>query len=318
MRSALERQLRWSNVAFAVTFGLLVVLGGWWIVLIYRLVNENYALRLELEGATPELLADLERHRLMVMGESSVLMLLGLVLVGLAYRYAQVERAQIRRLEGLLAASTHELKTPVAGVRALLESLETGVLPPDRMAPHLRAGLASLGRLEHLIEGILAYQSAIARPKLELRAWELGDLVAEVVGHRITEGSGETIDCDLGDAEQAQVYANADAVRVVLENLLDNARKYGGTQPVRVGARVEAAHVHVTVTDSGAGFPPQDAEIMFEPYVRGSAGQRRHGTGLGLYIARTMARAMAGDLRGASEGPGTGATFTLTLNRADA
>lgn len=311
-RSPSER-LRLSNAAFVVTFGLLLLLAGWWTVLISRLVNENYALQVEVHGESPEAIAQHDRRRFMMLGETGMLSILALSLVALAYRYAEAERRQIRRLEGLLAASTHELKTPVAGVRALLESLQSGVLPPDKMAPHLTRGLGSVSRLEHLIEGILAHQALVARPSGDAEPIGLRALVDEVVQHRSEELPGEVVVVE-GDAPPAR--GRADAVRVVLENLLDNARKYGGDKPVRVRIEGVGSVVRLAVIDEGAGFSPGDAELMFEPYERGTAGQRRHGTGLGLYIARTLARGMGGGLEARSAGPGSGATFTLTLRRA--
>jgi two-component system sensor histidine kinase KdpD len=301
-----------------VTFLLLATLGGWWTVLIYRLVEENHAQRVELYGATPEVEAEHDRKRLMLLGESAFMSFLGLSVVWLAGGSVRQERAGMRRLEGMLAASTHELKTPVAGVRALLESLASGVLPPERMAPHVARGLEACMRLEHLIEGILAYQSAVARPggDVEIRAVE--SWIDPVLAHRVSDGIEDHVAVDLGAAASVPVRATPGVVRVVMENLLDNARKYGGDAPVRVYARVAPDAVLLEVSDEGEGFPPEDAEALFEPYQRGRAQDARHGTGLGLYLARTLARGIQGDLSASSRGPGTGATFTFSMRRADA
>ena len=313
---SVEQQLRWSNWAFAATFALLVLLGGWWIVLIFQLLEENTALRILVQGDTPELQLEHHRRRVMLAGESTLLSILAVSLVGLAYRYAIAERGQIRRLEGVLAASTHELKTPVAGVRALLESLESGVLPPERMAPHIGRGLESLSRLEHLIEGVLAYQSAVARERVSVVVRPLEDWVEEFLTHREGEGGDDHLTVELGAGGAEAVCAERDAFRVVLDNLLDNAHKYGRGAPVVLRTRVEGNFVHLEVVDGGEGFQPEEGLTLFEPYQRGSAGQRRHGTGLGLYIGRTLARAMGGELGATSPGPGQGATFTLTRRRA--
>ncbi|HNH49851.1 MAG TPA: ATP-binding protein, partial [Myxococcota bacterium] len=77
-------------------------------------------------------------------------------------------------------------------------------------------------------------------------------------------------------------------------------------------------HVHwveLWVQDHGSGFPAEEAELLFEPYQRGQSGQPRHGTGLGLYLARSLARSMGGELRATSPGIGKGATFHLRLLR---
>lgn len=311
-----ERRRRWSNIAFTVAFGLLAAMGVWWTVLIHRLAAQNAELEVQLWGATSDVLADLERKRWMLMGEGSFLVLLALVVVGLAWRSARAEREQIRRLEGMLAASTHELKTPVAAVRALLESMQRGVLPPERQGPHVSAGLASLARLEHLIEGILAYQSVLAKPEPRLVALPLEEHVWPALDARAAENPEERLDVELGPAGEVEVLANRDAMRVILDNLLDNAARYGKGGAVHLRARAEGEQVCLDVRDEGEGFATPDRAAIFEPYERGSASRSARGTGLGLFISRTLARGLGGELTAASPGPGQGATFTLCLRRA--
>jgi signal transduction histidine kinase len=302
-----------ANAAYVVTLALLALLGSWWTVLIARLVDEVHGLQLELYGPTAEVMAEYGRKRLMLVGESVTLTLLAVALAGFVVRYARHERAQVRRLEGVLAASTHELKTPIAGVKALLESLRTGVLPPAQMAPYLDKGLAATERLEHLVEGILAYQAAVARGPRGVEVRPLGAWVDSVLEHRFDDVGSGKVRVELGASEPTPVRAASDPFRVILENLLDNAQKYGGDAPVVLRARLDGDRVGLDVTDTGVGFRPEDADAIFEPYERGGGAERRHGTGLGLYIARTLARSLEGDLRAESPGEGRGATFTLWL-----
>lgn len=299
-----NRVREWSNLAFAGVIGLLVPLGLWWTVLIGRLVNENHDLRVLSEGDTPEMRAEHDRRRLMVWGESGTMAVLSVSAVALSYAMAQRERQQLRRLEGILAASTHELKTPVAGIRALLESIQSGVLPPDRMGPHLGRGLQSCARLEHLVDGVLTWQRALASPENAAANAETRSLAAWLEPLLPTDA------LELEDAGAVPVHTSPDALRVIVENLWENATKYGGER-IRVAAAVRGPDVAVTFQDDGIGFNPDDCERLFEPYQRLHTHTR--GTGLGLYIARVLARAVGGDLHAASRGPGTGATFTLTL-----
>lgn len=315
-RFEIGRHAPWSNAAWAITFVLLAALGGWWTVLISRLVEEGHAHQIALHGDTPEVDAEYARKRRMLVGESAFMSVLALSLVWLAWRSVQVERAGMRRLEGVLAASTHELKTPVAGVRVLLESLQSGVLPADQAGPYLERGIDACDRLEHLIEGVLTYQAAMALPDAGVEVRPLGEWLGPVLAHRRADGIDQQVDLDLGAAGEVPVRAARDAVRVVFENLLDNARKYGAG-PVRIEAGVAGAEVRVDVIDRGEGFPPDEAEALFEPYQRGREAGTRHGTGLGLYLARTLVRNLGGDLTAASVGIGQGATFTVRLRRGD-
>lgn len=315
------RRLRWWDTGFAVAFALLGLLGGWWTILIRRLVDRNYLLASSIYGASPDLQAEHSRQQWMIFGESGLLLALALALVALAWRQAQAERAQARRLEGMLAASTHELKTPVAAIRSLLETMQSGVLPPERAGPYLARGLESCARLEHLVESVLSYQAAMAGAQAP-EPVAAGALVEPVLQHRRETVPGERISYAPGAAAQIPVLAAADAVRVILENLFDNAAKYGdatkpgAAQGVEVEVVAAGAMVEIRVSDRGQGFAPGEAEALFEPYQRGKAGQRRHGTGLGLYLARGLARSAGGDLVAESAGPGRGATFTLRLRRA--
>ena len=312
-RNPQERRLLYWNIGFAVVFGLWGLLGAWWTILIQRLVEENHILKISVYGQSPELVAEYDRQLWMMLGESGTLLFLSVVLVSFAFLQARRERIQIRRLEGVLTASTHELKTPVAAVRGLLESLQSGVLPAERAGPYLSRGLESCSRLEHMIEAILAYQAALARP-VPLQVRTLGAWVLPVVEHRQSSEPSEKISLELGGMASVDVFAAEDNIRVILENLLDNARKYG-TGEVRIWAERagERGVIWLHVQDQGLGFEPAEAERIFEPYERGTAGQRRHGTGLGLYIARRLARALGGELSARSEGPGKGACFSVRL-----
>lgn len=294
----------WSNRAFALVLVLLVPLGLWWTVLIARLVNENHDLRVAMEGDTQSVREDHDRRRRMLWGESGMMALLSISVVGLSYATAARERQQLRRIEGILAASTHELKTPLAGVRALLESLSSGVLPPEKMAPHVERGLEGCERLEHLVDAVLTWQAVAANPEqpgLKVETRPLGEWLAFLPQGAALED---------GPLDGLPVLASPDAIRVILENLIDNARKYGGNT-IQVRAERHSDGVNVRVQDDGIGFEDGDAERLFEPYQRLNAQTR--GTGLGLYISRSLARAMGGDLTATSAGPQRGSTFTLLL-----
>jgi len=101
-------------------------------------------------------------------------------------------------------------------------------------------------------------------------------------------------------------------VRVVLENLLDNARKYGGGK-VELSDVTHGAKWRLEVKDQGQGFLMTDAERLFEPFERGGGTGVAHGSGLGLYISRQLARRMQGELTATSDGLGKGSTFALEL-----
>jgi signal transduction histidine kinase len=251
------------------------------------------------------------RRTVMLVGEST---LLGLLLSGslvVLFLLAQRRKQQREDMEKLLQFTSHEFKTPVAGVKGLLQSLAIGSIPEAQRAELIQLGQIECDRLEHLAETILAYQRAMSRePREGVRPLDAGRFVADLLAHRArTSSSGSA---EVGEIADSLVLADRDGLRVILENLLDNAHKYGGGS-VRLSASVDGGHWRLDISDSGRGFDPGTAEKLFDIHNRGSGEGVTHGAGLGLAIARQLARRMGGDITASSAGPGQGAVFRVSL-----
>jgi len=121
------------------------------------------------------------------------------------------------------------------------------------------------------------------------------------------------------DERDLRAMCDPNALHIVLENLTDNALKYGG-EPPRVVVRVQQSEgrVLVAVEDQGIGFAPEKADSLFVPFRRALDGKEtvQHGTGLGLSIARALVGRMGGELTAHSQGPGRGSRFTIALSEA--
>ena len=313
---------RVEYVAAGFVLAALTTLAAWWSIFFRRTIAveaglSHELLELRLSGH-PEAIAQAsksidertQRLMLMVTGETAVFvagLALGIVSLVLVARRRRQAR---QRMEQLLRLTSHELKTPIAGVRALLQSLQLGSVPEEQRAQFVQMGIAETDRLEHLAETILAYQRAVTRGEQALEAHSALAMLDEVLEHRKKTGVVETV--VRGEVQAAQVRADRDGFRVILENLLDNARKYGGGKST-VAARVDGRRWKLSVSDAGQGFEPQDANRLFDPFRREKMKSVTHGSGLGLSIARQLARQMGGDLTARSEGPQKGATFELQL-----
>jgi signal transduction histidine kinase len=121
---------------------------------------------------------------------------------------------------------------------------------------------------------------------------------------------------DLDDeAEGWLAIADPDQLDQVLWAVLDNSVRYGGGTPIRarVSARPDDERLAVTIADHGPGVRPEDRDRIFDRYERGAAGARIEGTGLGLYVSRSLCQAMAGDLVLDPPRDGEGAAFTVLL-----
>jgi len=258
-----------------------------------------------------EIAARHDRRNVMLVGESTLLALMLSGSLVVLFLLAQRRKQQREDMEKLLQFTSHEFKTPVAGVKGLLQSLAIGSIPEAQRAELLKLGQIECDRLEHLAETILAYQRAMSRdPRAGAQPIDAAKFIAELLAHRERTAVGGNVEVTSIDA--VQVLADRDGLRVILENLLDNAHKYGGGS-VRLAAATGDGRWRLEIRDQGRGFEPQIAEKLFDLHHRGSGEGVTHGAGLGLAIARQLARRMGGDIAAYSAGAGHGAVFTVTL-----
>lgn len=242
------------------------------------------------------------------------------VLVGAMFVVARALRDQAelhRRQESFLATVSHELKSPLASLRLSLETLSLRDPPPEHRAQLVERLLQDLARLERLIGNILdtsrlAEPAIRTSPELLTVLEEVHAAIADVAMHAAE--SQTTITADVPDS--LTIYADRDAVRTVLSNLLQNAVRAAAGGQVVVSARAHSGRAHIDVRDNGTGFTPSQAAHLFEKFYR-PHGAPRGGTGLGLYLVRRYATLDGGTVGASSEGPGLGACFTVEWPLAD-
>lgn len=229
----------------------------------------------------------------------------------LAHRLETTEQTR-RQLTSDLA---HQLRTPVASISATVEAVREGVLPVDDET------MSTLGeqsrRLGRLVDDLEVVSRAEER-QLLLTPEPIA--VAELVESGVAaqrerfRAAGVELSSSVAPGIPT-VSVDPDRIHEVIANLLDNAQRHtpvGGT--VTVTARPGAGDRHDTavieVTDSGRGFPDDEAERVFDRFQKAADSP---GSGLGLTIARAIIEAHHGTLTAHSAGPGQGATFTITL-----
>src|SRR5687768_9806980 len=226
-------------VVLGVTLMLTASLVFWWTILLRGELRNNEFLERELLAAQThlttaqvaerqaEIASHHDRRKVMLVGESTLLALLLSGSLVVLFLLAQRRRQQREDMEKLLQFTSHEFKTPVAGVKGLLQSLAIGSIPESQRAELIRLGQIECDRLEHLAETILAYQRAMSRePREGLQPLDAAQFVADLLVHRARTSSAGQI--DPASIQAVQVLADRDGLRVILENLLDNAHKYGG------------------------------------------------------------------------------------------
>ncbi len=231
---------------------------------------------------------------------------------------------EIRRNEqhdSFINAVTHELKTPIASIRLYLETLQSREVGDEQRREFYGVMLADVDRLQGTVEQVL--KAGIASHKRSRNARvriNLASLVADAVElarlrHHLPSDALRLV----AAGTDLFVRGDPDDLRTIITNLLDNAVKYS-RETVDVTVEVAAptpATVWVRVRDRGVGIPKRQLRRVFNRFYRVQARGLRHvkGTGLGLYIARTLARQQGGSVYAESDGEGRGATFTLQLPR---
>ena len=212
-------------------------------------------------------------------------------------------QARIQRLVTdrtmMMAAVSHDLRTPLARVRFRIAELE----PSQR-----EAIAADIAQMDELIGQMLTF-TRDAMPNAERRRFDLSALANTVVDDLADAGSDVTFE----GPERLTVEASLPAVRRILSNLLDNALKFAGHARLKLAMAGEDL-VLVIVEDDGPGIPPPMQEAVFEPFRRlePSRNLQTGGVGLGLAIARNLARGHGGDITVESSDSG-GARFVFSL-----
>lgn len=269
----------------------------------------------------PALLESIDRRatrlRLLLVG---VLAIVGVAVLTTALAIDRQRRLAALRMR-LLANVSHELKTPVTSVRMLGELLEEGALPPERVREFGRLIARESRRLHLRIEEILeTARGEQDRTPLPRAPLELGPIIAEAVGlfRERVEADGGCVEIR-GESAPLHLETNRDAVSRILENLIENAMKYGrdeesGRAPrIEVEMRRRGESIDIAVSDDGPGIPAKERDSIFEAFYRGRFDDFGvPGSGLGLAISRSLALRLGGSLSHAPR-RGGGSRFTLAL-----
>jgi signal transduction histidine kinase len=226
-------------------------------------------------------------------------------------------RDAVRLRDEFLAMASHELRTPLAAVRLNVETLllraRREPLSRETLVTKLEGTGRQVTRLAELVDRILDVSRIEAGVlTLERRDCDLADelrgAVAELEPERAQAGSRISVEAP------ATLLAHLDVTRVrqALRNLVHNALKYGEGRPVSVNLAARDGNAEVRVADQGIGIAAEDQARIFERFTRAAGARHYQGLGVGLFIAREVARAHGGALSVDSVA-GAGSTFTLEL-----
>src|SRR3984893_17897046 len=258
--------------------------------------------------------------------KNPILLFLGNVLVatiisgvGLNTTFLVREIRRNEQHDAFINAVTHELKTPVASIRLYLETLQTRPVEEPKRQEFYRTMVEDSDRLLATIEQVLR-TGRIGSPihhKPNLARLEFNSVVEECLTRARTLHQLPEESLQYHPGPSIAILGDLDEVRAAVSNLIDNAVKYSGSAvSVMVEtAPVDGKFVTVRVKDQGVGIPKIELKQIFKRFYRvpGPLATRVKGTGLGLYIVRSVAKRHGGRAWAESEGPGHGSTFILQL-----
>jgi two-component system, OmpR family, sensor histidine kinase SenX3 len=254
---------------------------------------------------------------LMVLGAVVFVLITTAIVLNTIFLIREIRRNE--QHDAFLNAVTHELKTPVASMKLYLQTLQSRDVAESKRQEFYRIMLDDSDRLMGTIEQVLrAARTASTKPALNTPV-DLREVARECVTvararHHLDESA--IAFADMAGAG-TRVLGDVDELKAAIFNLVDNAVKYSG-QNVRIEVQLAEsgpAHIALRVRDNGVGLQASELKRIFKRFYRVPSGMalRVKGTGLGLFIVRSVAERHGGRAWAESEGPGLGSTFTLEL-----
>ena len=231
---------------------------------------------------------------------------------------------EIRRNEqhdAFINSVTHELKTPIASIKLYLETLKTRDVDEAKRREFYDVMLEDSDRLLNTVEQVLhaGKIKEIARGPVQTTL-DIDDVVTEAiqtVSSRYHLGEDSIKHASGGDS--LLVNGDHDELQSAFVNLLDNAVKYSGEKP-QITVRSQSTNlnnrVSVVIKDKGIGIPAADLKRIFKRFYRSDSRNGAKGTGLGLYIVKSIIERHGGRISADSRGEGKGSTFFVQLPRA--
>ncbi|MBL7259460.1 HAMP domain-containing histidine kinase [Actinoplanes sp. LDG1-01] len=287
---------------------------GPFLVLIYAWAGLHFPRWILLSYALPATLAYLvplvvTQQAPLVLGSAFILMPIAVavaLLIEAQARHLREDRERLARIEqwrsAMMSTLAHDVRTPLATVRMVLEELKTDAPPPvSRM---LDAALRQTSRITRLAEGLLDVQRIDSEGQLQLdrREHSAQALVKEALTHVRSSDADVTLEIH----DEQTLYVDKQRFEQILINLLTNAARYGAP-PIVVTVTRKNGQDRLEVRDHGPGIPTELRERLFGQFAVGSA----EGTGLGLWIVRQLAEAHGGRAFAEAREPGVAMVVTF-------
>jgi len=284
---------------------------------IYWFMGKHRQLRSLAERYSPELAQGGVDWFILVEG----LLLLAAILAGVyvIFLYWQRQAALYRAQRDFIAQVSHELKSPLASLQLHLETIRRRRPPAEKMDTFLDTMLADTDRLDRLIDNLLTASRLERRGlKLNLRPTDLSAFINGYFRPR-QYSLPQAGKMQLAVTPGLHVRIDAEALETALRNLLENALLYSAGPPeISIGLCRESGFAHLTIADRGRGIERREQKKIFQMFYRvRHPGETIRGSGMGLFIVRTIIRLHKGKIRVESAGINQGTTFHILLPLSD-
>ncbi|MCB0663359.1 MAG: GHKL domain-containing protein [Saprospiraceae bacterium] len=277
--------------------------------------NSGEMVALENTDAYKKLVAENKRQHKMILGEGvafSFTLLIGLWLIHRSYRR---EMSAARQQSNFLLSITHELKSPIASIRLVLETILKRDLQTDQINRLSNNALKETNRLHELVNDLLFSARLEKAYKPDMEEIEVDEFFEKLESEVHNAHPEAAINFSFPQ-HHAIVHFDRQAISSVLFNLIENGLKYNASpqKQITVNATIENGNFQVSIADNGMGIPEEEKKNVFKKFYRiGNEDTRQtKGTGLGLYIVKEIIRAHKGRIAIEANQP-EGSIFKIIL-----
>jgi signal transduction histidine kinase len=237
--------------------------------------------------------------------------------MSLTFRHLNVQLKLTSLYDNFIGNITHELKSPLSSIQLLLETLRTRKVPVEKQNEFLDLMINDANRLKNLINSILEI-SALEQKRVahNYHIYEVDSMIRRIVNESIEQFQLEEKMVDISGNCSTNCVADFNALKIVFNNLFDNAIKYSKSTPyIKINIAETAANIVIEFSDNGIGISPKDQKVIFKKFHRiyDKDIPNVKGTGLGLYWVREIVKSHGGNIFVISEGKDKGTTFRIEL-----
>ncbi|MCH2046422.1 MAG: HAMP domain-containing histidine kinase [Saprospiraceae bacterium] len=306
------KNIKKADILFYIVISYVLIAGAWWSYLLYIKNNDAFeAKKVYLwseyvqRGATEEeflkskVFLDLEqqytRQQWMIQGEGVVLLVLMVAGIWRVYQGRRKELDLARQQQNFLLSITHELKSPIASIQLVLETLQRRKLNPDQLQRLTHSALKDANRLHKLVQDLLLAARMEGGYQYSFEILDFRKLVNDCILLTKPKFKGEillNIDGDLAEKEdQFMLEADKTTIASVVLNLIENAIKYApDTDKIILNLLNKKERLWLEVVDYGTGIPKTEKVRIFDKFYRLGDEHTRQtkGTGLGLFITKKI------------------------------